>query len=519
MKSPLHHIGPAAVLAAMLAGCAAVPEAEEKVAPPMAQAGPYATLPAIGQVNERFQSYNVEMVEVTGGRFWAPYGGPEDEVYRMRPPIALDDPKLRALTRQLSPAYMRISGTWANKTYLPLEGEHISEAPDGYDGILTRDQWREVIAFSKAVDAPIMLSFAVGPGARDEDGIWITDQAQRLADLTKEEGGTIAAVEFFNEPNAAFLSSLPKNYGATDYIRDFRIFHDWVRKALPEAKIFGIGNVNEGSNGDEVPVAMKGTSIIFSKDVMPNISGMLDGVSYHFYGTISQRCAGRSRLKPAKQEDALTPAWLDGSLVDLAYIRQLRDAYEPGDPIWITETAQAACGGSPWASSFLDSFRYVNQMALHAQNGVDVIFHNTLAASDYALLDDENFAPRPNYWAALLWDRSMGQTVLASPESPSRDVKLYAQCQKGKPGGVTVAAINLGKEQHRLITGPGAQIWTMTAAETTAKTVSINGHLPELLADETLAGLEGKDAVGSVQIPGTSISFITLPGAGNKACN
>src|SRR5206468_3957382 len=32
-----------------------------------------AGLPRIGTVDERFQSYNVEMVEVTGGRFWKPY--------------------------------------------------------------------------------------------------------------------------------------------------------------------------------------------------------------------------------------------------------------------------------------------------------------------------------------------------------------------------------------------------------------------------------------------------------------
>src|ERR1700710_1104668 len=31
-------------------------------------------LPRLGTIDERFQSYNVEMVEVTGGRFWKPYG-------------------------------------------------------------------------------------------------------------------------------------------------------------------------------------------------------------------------------------------------------------------------------------------------------------------------------------------------------------------------------------------------------------------------------------------------------------
>jgi heparanase len=32
-----------------------------------------ASIPRIGTVEERFQSFNVEMLEVTGGRFWKPY--------------------------------------------------------------------------------------------------------------------------------------------------------------------------------------------------------------------------------------------------------------------------------------------------------------------------------------------------------------------------------------------------------------------------------------------------------------
>jgi heparanase 1 len=30
-------------------------------------------LAKLGTVSSRFQGYNIEMVEVTGGRFWAPY--------------------------------------------------------------------------------------------------------------------------------------------------------------------------------------------------------------------------------------------------------------------------------------------------------------------------------------------------------------------------------------------------------------------------------------------------------------
>jgi hypothetical protein len=32
-----------------------------------------ATMARIGTVDERFQSFNIEMIEVTGGRFWKPY--------------------------------------------------------------------------------------------------------------------------------------------------------------------------------------------------------------------------------------------------------------------------------------------------------------------------------------------------------------------------------------------------------------------------------------------------------------
>lgn len=87
------------------------------------------SLAKLGTVDERYQSYNVEMVEVTGGRFWAPYGGPKGELHRMRPPLDLSAPRIRALAKPLGPVYMRVSGTWANSTYLPLEGEKVEGIP------------------------------------------------------------------------------------------------------------------------------------------------------------------------------------------------------------------------------------------------------------------------------------------------------------------------------------------------------------------------------------------------------
>ena len=45
-----------------------------------------AAMTRVGSVDERYQSYNVEMLEVTGGKFWKPYGRELDSPpHRRRP--------------------------------------------------------------------------------------------------------------------------------------------------------------------------------------------------------------------------------------------------------------------------------------------------------------------------------------------------------------------------------------------------------------------------------------------------
>lgn len=493
--------------------------AATKPAAPSLQLGKLAKL---GTVDARYQGYNIEMVEVTGGRFWAPYGSADGEMFRQRGPLDLTDPRLIALARHLGPSLMRVSGTWSNNTYLEAEGEHLSAPPEGYRQVLTRQQWRNVIAFSKAVDAPIVTSFAVSGGTRGPDGVWRTDQAQRVVDLTRAEGGTLYAAEFFNEPNIpAAALGMPKGYNAANYAAEFRLFRDWARRAVPEMKIIGPGGANEGSLFKDRKLTDPHNPMlaghIDSEDLMKANPGSLDVVSYHFYGSVSQRCGVWSSTTAVKA-NALTAAWLDRTLLDLDFYGALRDKYEPGKPLWNTETAQAACGGSPWASTFLDSFRYLNQLGVLAQKGVQVVLHNTLATSDYAMLERDTMTPRPNYWAAVLWQRTMGTTVLASPKSPSPALRLYAHCQVGKPGGVTVMALNTGEAQQRLNLGGKGLGWTMTGQPIDTREVLINGKVPALDASGQLTGLAGAPVAGSVTVPGNGIAFYSMPGANNAAC-
>ena len=55
-----------------------------------------ATMARVGVVDDRYQSYNVEMLEVTGGKFWRPYGPELDAALRNnRPPATTGTAAIR----------------------------------------------------------------------------------------------------------------------------------------------------------------------------------------------------------------------------------------------------------------------------------------------------------------------------------------------------------------------------------------------------------------------------------------
>jgi heparanase len=487
----------------------------------------------VTSVDPRFQSYNIEMVEVTGGRFWAPYDsepakateqppappapGLDASMFRMRPPADLASARLRALAAALGPAYLRVSGTWANSTYFHDSNDPVpANPPAGFNGVLTRAQWRGVVEFAKAVNAKVVTSFAISPGTRDAKGVWTQDQAQKLLAFTASVGGSIAAAEFFNEPNVATLGGAPKDYDAAAYARDFAVFQPFIRKAAPGLILLGPGGTGEGTGllGGRVP-------IIRSEDMLGATGSALDAVSYHFYGALSKRCAAFMPGAGTTPEAALSRDWLSRTEKEADYYGALRDRFAPGKPLWLTETAQTGCGGDPWAPTFIDSFRYVEQLARLAKRGVQVVAHNTLAASDYALLDQAALEPRPNYWSALLWRKLMGSTVLEAGSSPAQSLDLFAHCLAGQPGGVAVLAVNTdGAATATLEIPDKAERYTLTASGGLLEThVQLNGEPLALGRNGALPSISGDPvARGTVGLPPASISFLAFRGAGNPAC-
>jgi hypothetical protein len=489
----------------------------------------------IGTIDERFQSYNIEAVEVTGGRFWKPFAkageakpaeeksnvapampGMDPSLYEYRAPIDLSNKRLRKLAAALGPAYVRVSGTWMNSTYFQdTDAPAPATPPKGFNSVMTRAEWKGVVDFSKAANAEIVTSFATSAGTRDDAGVWTPVEAKKLVDYTKSIHGSIAAAEFMNEPTFAQLGGAPKGYDAAAYAKDFLVFKKFAQLDGAGMVVLGPGGVMEGTG--QLPAFMHAVK---SEDILAATGPAFDAYSYHSYGTVSSRCAGPAMSAGTSLDAALSEEWLARGGKIEAYYAGIRDRLIPGKAIWLTETAQAACGGDRWASDFIDSFRYLNQLGVLAKKGVQVHLHNTLASSDYGLLDQKTLEPRPNYWAGLVWRKLIGTTVLDAGTSPSENLHLYAQCLRGKPGGVTLLAINADKTAAQTITIPiGAERYTLTSSDLLSASVELNGSELKLGAGDALPKLVGQKVhAGQVTLAPASITFLAFPKADNASC-
>ena len=492
-------------------------------------------LPRIGTVDTRFQSYNVEMAEIIGADFWRAYGpsgkveteparppgkhvaGRDGTLFQAFPPLDTANPRLRKLAAALGPAYVRISGTWANSIYFhDSDTPPPATAPQGFKGVLTRSEWKGAIDFARDANAELVTSFAVSTGVRDRNGVWTADQAAKWLAYTKAVGGRIAAAEFFNEPTLPALGEAPSGYDAAAYARDFSIFRSFVQRLAPDMVIVGPGAVGEAS----VNAGGGRSDMIATEDLLAaRPRPVFDIYSYHHYPALSIRCASIGPQTQTTADAALSEDWLARADKSNAFHVGLRNRYAPSAPVWITEIADAACGGNPWAKTFVDSFRYADTLGRLARNGVAVLFHNTLAASDYGLLQPGTFEPRPNYWVALLWRRLMGPMVLDAGLS-REGLHLYAHCLREHRGGVAVVAINNSRT-----TGSDAELsapserYTLSAASLQSEHIELNGKPLLLGPNDELPLMEGDfQPPGRLNFAPATITFLAVPDAENRHC-
>ena len=482
-------------------------------------------------MDERLVSYNIEMTEVTGGTFWKAYTKAQVDGTKAFPvikdwsnmgnlqqwydPIDTTNPRLIKLAKELGTAWIRVSGTWANKTYYDFDGKCGGKVPEGFQNVLTKQQWLNLLDFVKAVDGKLLVSIANCPGIHAADEPMPFDQAELLFRTSKEYGVPISAAEFTNEPNLIALSGLPKGYTPADHARDHDLFGAWLKQNYPECLFVGpctVGDIDMfGMGNDSAGGGMAaGFEMISTEALLGEYKSPMDVFSYHYYNGVSERGAAMGGHWP--YEAILSEPYLGvaGSCAR-QYVAK-RDRYVPGGQMWVTESGDAGCGGNTWASTYADVPRTLNELGDFATVTDGVIFHNTLASSDYGYLKHSTFEPRPNYFAVLLWNRLMGRTCYAVPDNKVEGAHVYAHSRADGKEGFVYLIINNSWTDTTTVELPGqAELYALSGKTgMRSRTMCLNGKELLLGEGDELPELVGETVTGKVELAPGACAFIVV---------
>ena len=495
---------------------------------------------ALRELNPMLISYNVEMTEVTGGTFWKAYTDAQIDgteqvpppdfskgmaaMHQWYDPIDTTNPRLIKLAKALGTCWVRVSGTWATRTYYDFEGTGM---PEGYNNHLRKEQWVNLCNFVKAVGGKLMISVANCDGLHSHDEPWNPSQAEKIFALSKELGCPIEAVEFVNEPNMLKATGFPKDYTAADFRRDQDIFHKWVRANYPECLIVGPSDTDPGAMsvdawGNPHPWAnaagmdTAGIAAVMAycstADLMDGCTEKLDVFSYHYYNGVSERMAAMMPSAFTPAEGAMSEGYLGAAAHTARCFSSYRDKYCPGGEMWVTESGDAGAGGHTWASTYLEVPRTLNEIGDFATVTNGVIFHNTLASSDYGWLKHGTFLPRPSYFAVLLWKKLMGNTACDAGEPRREGAHVYAHTRADGKDGTAYLVINTSWTEPTTVELPGAAtLYALTGTTgMRSRTMSLNGKELVLGEGDTLPELRGVEVSGTVEIAPGSCAFIVV---------
>jgi heparanase 1 len=468
------------------------------------------------ELDARFVSVALDTSQVLGGRFWSraarvDVGRGSDHVQ----PFDLGRPRLLELARALAPAYLRIGGTEADHVYYSVTGEAPAEPPPDHELVLSRERWDALGDFARAAGFDLYFTVNAGPGPRDSDGAWQPDNAASLLAYAAARHDPLAVLELGNEVNGYWFIHGPSHQlDGARYGQDLASFRALVLRFFPAAKVAGPASAFFPVVGE--PTAWSSGTL---SDLLAHAGGALDIVSWHYYPQQSRRCPVATRR--AASEQLLNPAHLDEVTRWATHVEALRDRHAANAEVWLGETGNAQCGGEPELSDrFEGGLWWLDQLGALALRGQPVVVRQTLAGSNYGLLDDETLTPAPDYYNTLLWKRLMGKRVLeVSRSSHNPYLRLYAHCTPSAgaegAGKVTLLALNLHPTQpaelHLEQASLPVTIHELSAPSLNSRELYLDGQ--PLSAAGSLPKLEGRASelvAGRLVLSPTHYAFVQL---------
>jgi hypothetical protein len=114
----------------------------------------------------------------------------------------------------------------------------------------------------------------------------------------------------------------------------------------------------------------------------------------------------------------------------------------------------------------------------------------------------------------------MGTRVLNPGIAETSNLRVFAQCMKDSPGGVSLLVLNTDSKAEQSLQSPiSGDRYTLSASDLLSKTVLLNGGALKVAQDGTLPTIKGQAVkAGVLHFAPLTITFVTLPRAKNASC-
>ncbi|MEM9103120.1 MAG: glycoside hydrolase [Pseudomonadota bacterium] len=457
----------------------------------------------IHRVCDEYLSFSIDISVVAGGLWWE---GSKSVFKGLGtipvPPIELNSKKLDLWAKALSPAYLRVGGSEADKIHY---FETAKEEEKQNCLLLTKNMWNNLHNFIQRNEFKFAFTIKYGLFKRSEHGSWVGSEVEKLLQYSQEKKYCIDVCELGNELNAywAFhgLRSQPR---AKHLAADYKAFQNLIKRYLPEAKIIGPGSAFWPKLGETIKPFSNLTRRFL--ETCHNNDTKIDIVDWHYYPFQSERAPIRTRT--AKYNQLLKPRTLNEFKKFALKLKAMRDQFFPQAELWTGETGSAQCGGQPrFSDRFASCFWWADQLGLGASLGQQVMIRQSLIGGDYGMIDRLTLKARPDYWLTWIWKSLMGNQVFAV-KSNHHLMRAYCHSSKNREGK-TLMLINLSRRELAIECVAFEKIYeqyTITAKKLSSKKIYINGQRPKFKKGNfALTDFETSEL--KKVVPGYSINF------------
>eukprot|EP01084_Bolivina_argentea_P193303 331660_1 len=323
--------------------------------------------------------------------------------------LNLSNANLITLTKEISPAMLRVGGSPQDSVAYDINGECSKKygfpgydcsqtVNNGYYGCINKTRWNQINEFAINTNVTLIFGLNACYGRKSRTSSMNFSNIISLINYTNTMGNKAANLlgfEFGNE-----LQSKPKNSNnprvdATTYGQDFYKLYQIVDNKY---KILGNDGASPGYSAQFISSLNNSASKHGqqAKDILYRLT-------YHHYAQCN---------------------YPNGTLVfsleclsDIIRFTSVFNAVTVPNGIIpvMGEGAEHTGGGTAdVTNTFVDNFYYVYQLCTVLQYGINSTWRSDLIGGDYELIDHKTFEPNPDYWILYIWKQLIGDALYFS---------------------------------------------------------------------------------------------------------